>query len=87
MKNLFGEEPENQKKTNKIGICLRDYKRNRCSNCGAYPKIHRTRTGRYYCKCHGYCPHWGYDRQTALFGTPQEAVDCWNENNKKEETK
>lgn len=83
MLGLFGEII--QQTAGKSTIRNRDYKRNRCSNCGAYPKIHRTNANRYYCKCHGHCCHWGYERKTAEFGTPQEAVDCWNENNKAEQ--
>lgn len=49
--SLFGEiiQPIVEKPT----IHNRDYKRNRCSNCGAFPKIHKTRNGKYYLKCHG----------------------------------
>ena len=80
--SLFGEsiEPIVEKPT----IYNRDYKRNRCCNCGSYPKIHRTRNGKYYVKCHGGCQHWGYERKTSEFVTPQEAVDCWNKNNQKD---
>lgn len=81
--SLFGEiiQPIVEKPT----IHNRDYKRNRCSNCGAFPKIHKTRNGKYYLKCHGGCPHWGYERKTAEFWTINEAVDCWNKNNKAEQ--
>lgn len=81
--SLFGEiiQPIAEKTT----IHNRDYKRNRCSNCGTFPKIHKTRNGKYYLKCHGGCPHWGYERKTAEFWTIAEAVDCWNKNNKTEQ--
>ena len=80
--SLFGEISETE--IPKSGIRQRDFKRNKCKQCGSLPKIHRTNTKRYYCKCHGACCHWGYEVKTAQFGTPQEAVNCWNEHNPKD---
>ena len=80
--SLFGEIPEPE--NTKSGICQRDFKRNKCTQCGDLPKIHRTNAKTYYCKCHGHCCHWGFERKTAEFRTPQEAVDCWNKNNPEE---
>ena len=82
MNDLFGNKIQPMPKS---GIRQRDYKRNKCSQCGEYPKIHRTNSKKYYCKCHGYCYRCGWERKTALFDTPQAAVDCWNNNNQKEQ--